>query len=127
MRHLQFADLTRRISFGARIAGWFLAAAIVVLSLVPADLRPETDLPHNVEHFGIFCATGLAFAVGYNLRRDLLAALLVAFAAGVEIAQLFAPGRHSRLSDFVVDALALLMGVFVVLFIERPWGHRWGR
>jgi hypothetical protein len=31
--------------------------------------------------------------------------------AGLEIAQLFVPGRHARLSDFVVDFVAALMGI----------------
>ena len=117
--HRYFVALKVQIPIVARIACWGLTAVIVVLSLVPASLRPETDLPHNVEHFGIFWATGLAFAVGHDLRRNVLAALLIAFAGGIEIAQLLAPGRHSRLSDFVVDASALLVGVLVVSLVER--------
>ena len=34
-------------SKAARIAAWSLAAAIVVLSLAPPALRPETSAPHS--------------------------------------------------------------------------------
>lgn len=94
----------------ARIAAWSLAAAIVVLSLVPPSLRPETGVPHKLEHFLIFAATGAAFGLGYDLGLVLLATQLVSFAGAVEIAQLFVPGRHARLSDFIVDGVAICVG-----------------
>jgi VanZ family protein len=93
-----------------RIAAWSLAATILVLSLVPSDLRPETGLPHKLEHLLIFAATGAAFGLGYEVKRGLLVIQLVIFAGAVEIAQLFVPGRHARLSDFLVDAVAICAG-----------------
>jgi VanZ family protein len=93
-----------------RIVAWSLAATIVVLSLVPSELRLETSVPHKLEHFLIFAATGAAFGLGYEARRGLLAMQLVIFAGVVEIAQLFVPARHARLSDFLVDAIAICAG-----------------
>jgi VanZ family protein len=90
-----------------------LVAVIVVLSVIPATLRPKTGLPHGFEHFAIFWATGLAFALGYSLT-PLLATLLVIFSGTVEIMQLFIPSRHARLSDFIVDALASVIGLITV-------------
>jgi VanZ family protein len=111
-----------RIRKGVRLIAWGLAAAIVYFSVVPPALRPETGLPHDVEHLAIFCATGLAFGLAYNDRRGPLAALLVCFAGAVEVAQLLVPGRHARLSDFLVDALAACIGVMIVPLIERARG-----
>ena len=93
-----------------RIVAWILAATIVVLSLVPSGLRPETSIPHVLEHFLIFAATGAAFGLGYEARGGRLAIQLVIFAGAVEIAQLFIPGRHARFSDFLVDAVAICAG-----------------
>jgi len=93
-----------------RIVAWGLAATIVVLSLVPSELRPETGVPHILEHSLIFAATGAAFGLGYEARGGLLAIQLVIFAGAVEIAQLFAPRKHARLSDFLVDAVAICAG-----------------
>jgi VanZ family protein len=50
-----------------------------------------------------------AFGLGYKRRHDLLAILLVVFSGAIEIAQLFVPGRHARLGDFIIDAVAACM------------------
>jgi hypothetical protein len=114
-----FENANRSFLLFARITGWSLAAAIVVLSVVPPTLRPETALPHNVEHFGIFCATGIAFGLGYYRKYLVLLPLLMTFAAGVELLQLTVPGRHARLIDFTVDALAVCVGVMMPLLARR--------
>jgi VanZ family protein len=41
----------------------------------------------------------------------LLAIFLVIFSGSIEIAQLFVPGRHARLSDFIVDTVAVCIGL----------------
>lgn len=97
----------------ARIAAWLLALAIITLSLVPPWLRPETEVPHGLEHFAIFFVTGAAFGVGYSRRSKLGTVMLVIFAGTIELAQIVVPGRHPRLSDFIVDALAACVGVAV--------------
>jgi VanZ family protein len=101
-----------------RTVAWSLAAVIVALSVVPPGLRPETGTPHHLEHFLIFAATGLAFGLGYR-KHSLVAPLLVAFSGGVELAQLFVPGRHARLGDFVVDALAACFGLLAATLANR--------
>jgi VanZ family protein len=102
----------------ARISAWSLAAVIVILSLVPPTLRPETGGPHSLEHFTIFAATGFAFGLGYKRRHDLLAVLLVIFSGSIEIAQLFVPGRHARLGDFIIDAVAACIGLVVASLLS---------
>jgi VanZ family protein len=86
-------------------------AAIVLLTIVPPGLRPITPVPHNVEHAAVFLLDGLAFAFAYRGRALLLSSAALPLCAGLEIAQLFVPGRHARLSDFVVDFVAALMGI----------------
>jgi VanZ family protein len=103
----------------ARIASWLLAASIVVLSLVPPSLRPVTELPHDVEHFAIFGATGLAYGLGYSRQYFVVAAALLIFTGAIEVAQMAVPGRHARLSDFMVDALAVCIGV-VTASVRAP-------
>ena len=95
----------------ARIAALSLTATIIILSLVPASLRPETGTPHLLEHFTIYAATGFTFGLGFTRRHDLLAILLVIFCGSIEIAQLFVPGRHARLSDFTIDAVSACIGL----------------
>jgi VanZ family protein len=114
-RMFTLKDNVRSPTLGAaRAAAWILALAIVVLSVVPRGLRPATDLPHYLEHFLMFFITGIAFGLGYRRNLGLLATFLFLFAGLVEIAQLFEPGRHARISDFVIDTLALWAGLICV-------------
>jgi VanZ family protein len=95
----------------ARIAGWLLLGVIVFFSLSPASYRPVTPLGHTPEHFLAHVVLGLAFGVGYAKRWWLLSLSLVALTGTIEFAQLFVPGRHARLRDFLVDAGAACLGL----------------
>ena len=102
-----------------QVAAWLLAIAIVVLSLVPPSHRPITDASHNVEHFAIFWAIGFAFGAGYPGRPLLLAIALTISCGAIEIAQQWVPGRHARVSDFIVDAAAGLIGLGIAYIATR--------
>jgi VanZ family protein len=106
----------------SRVSAWLLVLAITVLTLIPPSYRPTTEAPHSVEHLAIFLATGLAFGVGYSSRP--LAIGLPLFCGVIEIAQLWVPGRHARLGDFIVDAGASFVGLGLAYFATRwPWGR----
>jgi VanZ family protein len=107
------------LMLAARIVAWSLATAIVVLSVVPPAFRPVTAAPHGSEHFLIYGAAGLAFGLGYERKHGLLAILLLIFTGSVELAQLFVPGRHARLSDFIVDASAIWTGLIGASLFRR--------
>ena len=90
--------------------------AIIVLSLVPAEYRPETGAPHNIEHSAIFALLGASMILGYRIRFWAWVTLGPLFAVVIEVLQLGVPGRHARLSDFLVDAGGVLLGsAFAVL------------
>lgn len=65
----------------------------------PTIRRPTTGAAHGLEHFLIFLATGLAFGFGYSRRAGLLTIALPSFAAAIEVAQNWVPGRDAP--DFV--------------------------
>lgn len=94
-----------------RAAAWLLIAVVVALSLLPPEFRPVSGAPHDAEHFAIFAFTGLIVGLGYRSYHPYQAAALIAFTGAVEIAQVWIPGRHARLEDFVVDASAACIGV----------------
>ena|SRR2546423_253193 len=93
-----------------RAIGWLCVLATVVLSLVGPSLRPVTFVPHNFEHLAIFAFTGFALGLGYPGRIARHMVMLGIFAAAIELAQFYAPGRHPRLIDFAVDALGACTG-----------------
>jgi len=107
-----------------QITAWLLILAIAFLSLVSPLLRPVTGLPHSLEHLAIFVLTGFAFGKGYPSRHQLQFASLVLFAGLIEIAQSWAPGRHARLSDFIVDASAACAGIGLAWITKQ---FNWGR
>ena len=65
-----------------------------------------------------FCSSGLAFGLGRPAVPVQLVALL-SFTATIELAQLWAPGRHARLSDFIVDALGIGVGIGLAYVVAR--------
>jgi VanZ family protein len=111
--------MNTQASIGVRIVAWILAFLIAALSVVPPWLRPETSAPHHFEHFAIFCSTGIAFGLGYGRKPILISATLLLFAAAIEIAQIFVPGRHARFSDFIVDGTAVVAGATLAAFGRR--------
>ena len=102
-----------------RAAAWLLITAIAALSLVPPSLRPVTHAGHGIEHIAIFLAAGMAFGLGYHVRHLYLAIGLIAFAGSIEIAQYWVPGRHARMSDFIIDAVSACIGVVAASMIVR--------
>src|SRR4029450_11353478 len=94
-----------------RLFAWGLAAAIAYATLGPAQQRPHSNLGQNGEHGLAFVLLGLAFGLAYPPPPPPAAAFLIGYTGLIEILQLWAPGRHARLSDFVVDALAESVGL----------------
>jgi hypothetical protein len=76
-----------------RFFAWLLAAAVTFATLGPPGLRPHSDL-------------GLA----YRNRRWAIAAIAVVLIGVLELMQFWAPGRHARLDDFLVDAGTACIG-----------------
>jgi VanZ family protein len=92
-----------------RRLSWLLLAAIFALSVVPAAVRPVVA-PQTIEHAAAFAIAGVLFVFAHELTFIRGAAVAVAYSGLIELVQLFVPGRHARLSDFLIDALAALIG-----------------
>src|SRR5262245_12821298 len=105
-----------------RATAWFALTAIIILSLVPPGARPTTFMPHKIEHASIFLFNGVAFGMAYYGYEWLSSVAAIIFCASIELAQLTIPGRHARLCDFFVDAIAVCVGIFVgsTLIRMRP-------
>jgi len=94
-----------------RLFAWGLAAAIAFATLGPAEQRPHSILGQNGEHALAFVLLGLVFGLAHTRNRLQTAAFVIAFTGLIEVLQFLAPGRHARLEDFVVDALAASLGL----------------
>src|ERR1700712_2334992 len=95
-----------------KIIAWCLAAAIAFATLGPPGSRPHASgLGQDGEHALAFVLLGLAFGLAYPRNRLFTAVMVVGLTGLVEILQFWAPGRHARLQDFLVDALAASVGL----------------
>jgi VanZ family protein len=89
-----------------RYLGLGALIAIGVLSEVPGGLRPHISAVTQLEHFVAYFAAALLLALGFWNRRNmlLLCLALPIYAAVLEIAQMFIPGRNSELIDFFASS-----------------------
>ena len=94
-----------------RLFAWGLAAAVAFATLGPAEHRPHSNLGQNGEHALAFVLLGLAFGLAYPRNRLLTAAFRRRLDRADRNPAVLAPGRHARLEDFVVDALAACVGL----------------
>jgi VanZ family protein len=101
-----------------RIIAWLLTAAVTFATLGPARLRPHSEFGQDGEHALAFVLVGLAFGLAYPRRRVLTAGAAVVLIGVLELLQLWMPGRHARLEDFVVDALAACAGIAVAAMLN---------
>jgi VanZ family protein len=101
-----------------RLLAWLLAAAVTFATLGLPRFRPHSDFGQDGEHALAFVLLGLAFGLAYTRNRLLTAAISVVMIGVIEILQLWAPGRHARFEDFVVDALAACVGLAVAAGLD---------
>ena len=94
-----------------RLFAWLLAAAVAFATLGPPRYRPHADLGQSGEHALAFVLVGIAFGLAYTRNRMWTAFIAVAMTGAIEIMQFWAPGRHARWMDFVVDASTLCVGL----------------
>lgn len=104
----------------ARIVACACLVALAVLSLLPKDDMVRTGVDGRAEHFvayaGTMTACGLAWGARFPVLR--LAAVLIAYAAALELGQYLSPGRTPALADFAAGAtgtvVAALAGATIV-------------
>jgi VanZ family protein len=113
------------MTFLFRIFAWLLAAAVTFATLGPPRYRPHSNLGQDGEHALAFVLIGLAFGLAYP-RRRMTVAVTVMLIGVLEVLQFLVPGRHARLEDFIVDAIAACIG-FVIAALLNWFGRSYWR
>ncbi|MBR0841307.1 VanZ family protein [Bradyrhizobium liaoningense] len=106
------------MSIFVRFFAWLLAAAVAFATLGPPGLRPHSDLGQDGEHALAFVLVGLAFGLAYRTHRWAVAAVSVVLIGLLELMQFWAPGRHARLEDFLVDAGTACIGFALAAAVD---------
>jgi VanZ family protein len=103
----------------ARIVAWGLLAYIAFVTLSPIQYRPVLTSDPQIERFGAFLFTGLAFAIAYPKNRPLTLVALVLAVIALEAAQLLVPGRDGHVRDAAAKAFGVLVGVGAAWATDR--------
>jgi VanZ family protein len=104
-----------------RAAGWLAVLAIVVVSLVPGQLRPDVLGEKHFEHLAAYLGAAILLAVGYPRRLQfILIGVSLSVCSGVlEIVQLWIPGRSSSAADFAASSLGAWIGVATIYLFSQ--------
>lgn len=102
----------------SRLASIFLLGLIVFATLSPIGLRPHIGDP-DFERAAAYLLLGAALALGFPRHGFRVACLVVTIAAGLELLQLIDPGRHGRIQDAVIKAVAGLIGIGLISLAGR--------
>ena len=105
--------------FCFRIAGWFLVAAIIVLSLLPGQHRPHSGAPGEFEHLFAYLVAAVVLGMGYPERKTQvkLAVFLVLLSGMMEICQFWIPERNSELAGFLGNSAGAIIGIIAAVAI----------
>ena len=108
-------------SFWTKAASGLCLLFISFYSLIPQTERLGTGLPGKVEHVLAYSVTGLLLSLSFrNERGPLLATgFLSLLACVLEFLQQWAPGRHPRVSDAIVSAMAGAVGAAAAAWLRR--------
>jgi hypothetical protein len=111
MRETPSAPLVRRRRKGGELGwmAWLLIGGIVFATLGPQHLRPHLGDP-QMERFGAFFLAAAVSVLAYPRRPITIAVLAVLVAIGLELGQLFVPGRDAAAPDAIAKALGGVCG-----------------
>jgi hypothetical protein len=98
------------------MAGWLSVLAIIVLSVLPGQARPEILGEKHLEHLAAYFGAAMLLSAGYPRRSQLmLIGVLLSLCSGIlEIVQLGIIGRSSSVADFAVSSLGAWIGVAII-------------
>jgi len=128
------------------VAGaWMCLLCLAVGSLLPSSdvIRPSAVAsilhvgPHGsetlrawsgrLEHVAAYCGAMLVIAAAYRRRlgHTRLAVALILYAGALELGQIWSPGRHSQLADWLASASGVFLGALLFAWIERLREPSW--
>ncbi|WP_292567310.1 hypothetical protein [Mesorhizobium sp.] len=107
----------------SRITALALLAIIIFATLSPIQMRPHLA-EANVERALAYVLLGFALAIGFPNRLYQVVIFVAVTAGMLELLQLIDPGRHARLIDALVKALAGVVGVVAGHLIVRAGGQK---
>ncbi len=111
--------MTRTVTL-ARTSAWLAVLIIVVLSVLPGNMRPHILGNDRAEHFAAYFIAGGLLTIGYLRPKQLLLSgtLLTLCAGSLEFVQLWIPGRLASVGDFAAGTLGVWIGLLIIVVVR---------
>jgi VanZ family protein len=86
--------------------------ALMTLAWLPEKAMTRTILGGHAEHFIAYLGTATIMGLTFrkSSRLAVLCALLIMYAAILEVGQLYSPGRHASLQDLAFSSAGVVTG-----------------
>jgi VanZ family protein len=86
--------------------------ALMTLAWLPEKAMTRTMLGGHAEHFIAYLGTATIMGLTFrkSSRLAVLCALLIMYAAILEVGQLYSPGRHASLQDLAFSSAGVVTG-----------------
>ncbi len=118
----------RTRSYSSTLSAWLLI--VFMLSIFPSKYIPEINITFSdlVVHFVLYAVTGSMFFIvfrksGFSVLKThpaLMAILLAAlYGLGMEVAQIFSPGRTFSLWDVAANTFGAVFAVSILTILTR--------
>jgi VanZ family protein len=100
--------------------------ALMTLAWLPEKAMTRTMLGGHAEHFIAYLGTATIMGLTFrkSSRLAVLCALLIMYAAILEVGQLYSPGRHASLQDLAFSSAGVVVGG-LILWMTRPRVLSW--
>ena len=123
---LERKDAATKLVMLTRMGARLAVLTIIVLSVVPGNMRPNVLGNDLYEHFAAYFIAGSLLAVGYLRPMQLLVSgvLLGICGGSLELVQLWIPGRTASVAEFATSALGAWVGLLVIIVVRRAYEHK---
>jgi VanZ family protein len=109
----------RTSSVALRVIAWACVIGLAVASWTPGQEMVRTGFNTRLEHLVAYLITGIAVISAYPGRTWTIAAILCAYADVLELGQLYIPGRHAALFDWLASSSGVLFACLTVYFFHK--------
>jgi len=103
-----------------RFVAWACVIGLAVASWTPGQEMVRTGFNTRLEHLAAYLIAGIAVITAYPRRPGWLIAVILSIYAGVlELGQLYIPGRHAALLDWMASSSGALCAFLTVFTFHK--------
>jgi VanZ family protein len=102
-----------------KVIAWICVIGLAVASWTPGQEMIRTGFNTRLEHTVAYLIAGIATIIAYP-RKPIwsIAAILCAYAGILELGQMYIPGRHAAVLDWIASTSGVLCASLAVFFFQ---------